>query len=232
MANGAANHKFGILLVDDHPLILAGLSQVIDKQNDLFCCGVANTLAKARKAFETCSPDLITIDLGMPDGDALQLIKDFIAECPSVYILVVSQCDETVYAERVLKAGARGYVTKERCVEDLVVAIRTILAGELFVSQKVAALAVSQMAGRKTSGKRSSLDVLSNRELQILQLLGAGMGTRTISAKLNLSIKTIETHRENIKHKLKIRDAATLIHYATTWVADHNLRPPSSQDNP
>jgi DNA-binding NarL/FixJ family response regulator len=232
MAICEVNRRTGVLIVDDHPLILAALAQVIDREHDLVCSGTANTVVKARKAFDTYKPDLVTIDLGMPDGDVFQLIKDFAAERPSVPILVVSQCDEAIYAERVLKAGARGYVTKERCVEDIILAIRAILNGELFVSQKVAALALHQMAGRKVGDNKSSIHSLSDRELQILRLLGAGLGTRVISIKLNLSIKTIESHRENIKHKLKIRDAATLVHYATTWVDSQTLRPRQSQGNP
>ena len=225
MVNDVASQKSCILLVDDHPLILAGLSQLINKQPDLICCGVARTIANAREEFAASRPDLVTIDLGMPDGDSVQLIKDFTSERPSMPILVVSQWDETIYAERVLKAGARGYVMKERCAEDILVAIRTLLTRELFVSQKVAVLALRQMAGRKNNTK-NGLEILTNRELQVLQMLGLGLGTRVISVKLSLSIKTVETHRENIKHKLGIRDATALMHYAINWVDNQNFNPP------
>jgi DNA-binding NarL/FixJ family response regulator len=230
MEPGVECNKFRIFLVDDHPIVLTGLSQVINKQQDMICCGTAGCVSSARRSFSAYFPDLITVDLGLPDGDGVQLIKDFTLECPSVPILVVSQCDETIYAERALRAGARGYVMKERCIEDVVSAIRAILSGELFVSQKVAALALRQMVGKKGNSGNGSLNSLSDRELEVLQLLGAGLSTRATSVKLNLSIKTIETHRENIKHKLGIPDAAGLIHFATTWVDRQSHRPPGSRE--
>jgi DNA-binding NarL/FixJ family response regulator len=194
------------------------LTHLINAQPDLTCCGGAGTLATARRAFAACRPDLVTMDLRLPDGDGVELIREFATAQPATPILVISQYNETVYAERVLKAGARGFVMKECVVEDIIRAIRSVLRGELFVSPNVAALALRQMAGRKTSGPGQSLAVLTNRELQVFQLLGAGIGSRAISVRLNLSIKTVETHRENIKHKLGLPGAAELVHCATSWV--------------
>jgi DNA-binding NarL/FixJ family response regulator len=232
MANGMANNdKSGILIVDDQPLILAGLTQVINGQEDMICCGVARSMASARKQFRDCRPDLVTIDLGLPDGDGLELIKEFNVAGATIPILVISQYDETIYAERALKAGARGYVMKERVSEDIVDAIRSMLKGELYVSAKVAALALFQMAGRKAGRKAECLEILTNRELQVLQLLGAGLGSRAAAEKLKLSIKTLETHRENIKRKLRIEDAAGLVHYATTWVDGQGVQRANGREN-
>lgn len=232
MASKLTNKK-SVLVVDDHPLILAGLMQIINAQSDMVCCGEARSVASGRKAFESCQPDLVTMDLRLPDGDGIELIGEFMVAQPALPILVISQCDEAIYAERVLKAGARGYVMKERGTEEILAAMRGVLGGEICVSPRVAALALHQMAGRRPNGVGvdHSLEVLTNRELQVFQLLGAGIGSRAIAARLSLSIKTVETHRENIKHKLQLRDAASLVHYATNWVDGQPMEVEHGQGN-
>ena len=232
MENGTAQRKHGILIVDDHPLIRAGLTQIIKRQGDLFCCGETSSVSGVRQAVTVCKPSLLTIDLRLPDGDGLELIRDLATEHPSLPVLVITQCDEMLYAERALKAGARGYVMKEHGTAEILTAIRTILAGELFVSPKITALALHQMVGHKSNGSDTALANLTDRELQVLQLLGACIKTRAVAARLNLSVKTVETHRENIKHKLGIPDAAGLMRYATNWVENQTSRPPLNQGKP
>jgi DNA-binding NarL/FixJ family response regulator len=231
MANGIPQQKHGILIIDDHPLVREGLTQIIRREPDLFCCGEVAGAGGVRSAITTFKPSLITLDLRLPDGDGLALIKDLAVEHPTVPVLVITQCDEMLYAERALKAGARGYVMKERASEEILTAIRTILAGQLFVSPKITALALNQMVGSKSKDSKNNLANLTDRELQVLQLLGAGMKTRAAAARLNLSVKTVETHRENIKHKLGIPDAAGLMRYAANWVEGANFRPPANQEN-
>jgi DNA-binding NarL/FixJ family response regulator len=231
MVNGTEKQRYGILIVDDHPLVREGLTQIIKRQSELFCCGEASSVSSVRLAIVALKPSLITLDLRLPDGDGLELIENLTLEHPSIPILVISQCDEMLYAERALKAGARGYVMKERGTDEILTAIRAILSGQLFVSPKINALALQQMVGSKTKEPRNGLTNLTDRELQVLQLLGAGIKTREVAVRLNLSIKTVETHRENIKHKLGIPDAASLVRYAANWVEGRNLRPHSSQGN-
>jgi DNA-binding NarL/FixJ family response regulator len=180
---------------------------------------MAEGIAATEKAVEALKPDLLVLDILLSDGSGLEMTKQLTSRnvCPG--ILIVSQGDETLYAERALKAGARGYVMKNRSVSEILVAIRAVLAGEFYVSPKIAALALNQMAnGKSANNGHEGPAHLTNRELQIFQLLGAGVRTKDISTKLHLSIKTVETHRENIKHKLKLPTASDLIHYAAKWV--------------
>ncbi|HTV40900.1 MAG TPA: response regulator transcription factor [Candidatus Sulfotelmatobacter sp.] len=217
------NKKAEVLVLDDQPLVREGLIRIINREKDLTCCGAVESIASARYEVAAHEPDLVLMDILLPDGCGLDFIKYLSLEHPSVPVLVVSQCDETLYAERVLKAGARGYLMKNHATSAIPAAIRAVLAGELHVSPKIAALALHQMAGRKSGVQRDGPGNLTDRELQIFQLLGAGVNTRDIAGKLHLSIKTIETHRENIKRKLKLSSAADLIRYSTNWVERQNL---------
>jgi len=209
--------------VDDQPLVREGLIRIINREKDLNCCGAVESIASAQYEVAARKPDLVLMDILLPDGSGLDFIKQLMLEHPSVPVLVVSQCDETLYAERVLKAGARGYLMKNHATSAIPAAIRAVLAGELHVSPKIAALALHQMAGRKSGVQRDGLGNLTDRELQVFQLLGAGVSTREIAGKLHLSIKTIETHRENIKRKLKLSSAADLMRYSTNWVERQNM---------
>lgn len=220
--------KARILVVDDHPLMREGLASLIKRHEDFIFCGGAGSVAETHEAVKTAKPDLVLLDLFLNGGDGLELIKVLKSQFPSLLILVLSQFDESLYAERVLRAGAHGYVMKERAVKEVVDAIRMILAGELYVSSKVAALALQKMIRTKPDTKNGSngdgcVENLSDRELQVFQLLGIGMGTRKIADKLNLSLKTIETHRENIKRKLGLRGATELVNHATHWVGNQSV---------
>lgn len=224
MANLSERRK--ILVVDDQELIREGLIRVISQQKDLEFCDAVGGAVAAKKSVAQYKPDLVLIDLLLHDGCGLELIKNLVSENPSLPILVISQCDETLYAERALKAGARGFVMKNRAVAEIPKAIRTILAGEFYFSPQVAALALHRMAGEKSGSSQGSIGNLTDRELQVFQLLGSGIATKDIAERLHLSAKTVETHRENIKHKLKLSGAAELIRYATNWVGSQGSAHP------
>jgi DNA-binding NarL/FixJ family response regulator len=207
-----------VLLVDDHPLVRSGLMEMINRTGDLLCCGEAGNMTEAQKAVAELKPDLVLLDLRLHNGDGLELVKIFKARFPSLKMLILSQLDEMTYAERVLRAGAMGYVMKENATREVLSAIRTVLAGEIIASEKIKLLAVRRMAG----AKNNAVEKLTDRELQILQLLGRGFGTKKISAALCLSDKTIQTHRERIKCKLELPNAASLVHFATAWFRKEN----------
>ena len=210
--------KARILVVDDHPLVREGLAQLISRQADLDCCGETDSVTGALEFLSTEKADLVTVDIRLTTTDGLELLKTLRDQHPDLPALVISQCDELIYAERALKAGAKGYVMKERATDDVLQAIRTVLAGGLYVSPKIATLALNKMVGAKNGTNQPAIRSLTDRELQILQLLGAGLGTSKIAARLFLSVKTVETHRENIKHKLGLADSAELVCFATEWL--------------
>ncbi|MGH7939859.1 MAG: response regulator [Limisphaerales bacterium] len=214
--------KRRILIVDDQGLIQEGLARIIGQQQDLEVCGVADGVSAALKAVALCKPDLVLVDILLPDGSGLELIGNLLSVYPSLPALVISQCDETVYAERALKVGARGFVMKNRAVSEIPKAIRAVLAGEFYVSPQVAALALNRLGPGSPRGKQDTIGKLTDRELEVFQLLGAGIPTKDIAIKLHLSIKTVQTHRESIKHKLKMPNASALRHYATNWVSSQS----------
>ncbi|HTB85106.1 MAG TPA: response regulator transcription factor [Candidatus Sulfotelmatobacter sp.] len=213
-------NKARLLLVDDHPLVRTGLAELINRTSDLVCCGEAGTAFEAQRAATELKPDLVLLDLRLSQGDGLELLKVFKSHFPSLKVLVLSQLDELTYAERTLRAGAKGYVMKENATNDILSAIRQVLAGGIYVSSQLNELAVRRMAGthdKADNANPSSMDILTDRELQVFELLGKGESTRKIANDLHLSLKTIESHRENIKRKLGLRDAAALVHRATVW---------------
>lgn len=217
----AAKPKPRVFVADDHPFLRVGLTHLINKEADMVVCGEAETVAGVRSGIEREKPDLLLTDLCLGDADGLELIKSLKAQFPNLLILVLSQQDETLFAERTLRAGARGYIMKERATTDVLEGIRTILAGDLFVSRKVAALAMRKLVEGGTDAAApvgSEVSGLSDRELQVFRLLGAGKKTMEIADALKLSHKTIETYRENIKHKLNLPNATALIHRATEWL--------------
>jgi DNA-binding NarL/FixJ family response regulator len=216
-----AKAKTRVFVADDHPFLRVGLSHLINKEADMVVCGEAETVAGVRSGVEREKPDLLLTDLCLGDSDGLDLIKGLKAQFPNLPILVLSQQDETLFAERTLRAGARGYIMKERATQDVLEGIRTILAGDLYVSRKVAALAMRKLVegGADAAGSAGSeVSGLSDRELQVFRLLGAGKGTKEIADALKLSHKTIETYRENIKAKLDLPNATALISRATEWL--------------
>lgn len=195
-----------------------GLATLIDRQPDMAVCGEAGSPVEAFQVLEKSKPDLILTDLTMPGRSGLEFIKDLRAAEPALAILVISMHDETVQAERALRAGARGYIMKEAGGENLLTAIRQVLRGEVYVSPKMSARILEGLSGGKPRGSASPIEKLTDREFEIFQLVGHGKSTRDIAAQLHLSPKTIDVHRANIKEKLGLTDVTALIRHAVRWV--------------
>ncbi len=206
-----------ILVVDDHPMMRQGLSQLICSEPDLAVCGEAGTAGQALDAVGRHKPDLALVDISLPDRNGLELIKDIHTLFPSLPVLVVSMHDESLYAERVLRAGGRGYVMKQTGGKVLMQAIRQVLAGQIYVSEKMSARILEIFSGGSRGGGASPVGRLTDREFEVFQLLGQGKGTREIAEHLHLSVKTVEVHRANMKSKLGITSATDLIRYAVRW---------------
>lgn len=221
-----------VLITEDYPLVREGLKELFERTADLVCCGEAETIAETRKAIAQLQPDLLLLDLRLHQEECFELIKELISRWPELKVLVLSQHDETIYAERVLKAGGLGYVQKENAPKEILFAIRRVLQGEIYVSQKISSLAVRKLAGKSSRSADqpvSAIQNLTDRELQIFELLGIGLSSKKISIQLGLSLKTIESHRENLKRKLGLADAAALVHHAilysrkTTGIGDGDM---------
>src|SRR5256714_15450398 len=219
-----APRKSRIVVVEDHPVVCAGLMQLIGNQPDLTCAGTADDTSAAKRLVEQCEPDVMLLDLRLKSGDSLQLIKSLRVEHPEVKVLVLSQYDELIFAERALRAGASGYIMKENATDEVLRAVRKVLAGELYFSDRVAAAAVQRTFREKPTGSRLGVESLSDREMQVFQFLGASYNAREIAEQFHLSRKTIETHCEKIKHKLNLKNAAELKEFARKWAAE-NLMP-------
>lgn len=215
-----------VLVVDDHPFMRAGLAQLINRQADLEVCGEAGNTADALRAVKELRPDLVLSDLTMADRGGLEFIKDLQAAEASPPVLVVSMHDEAIYAERVLRAGARGYIMKEAGGESLLGAIRQVLRGEIYVSPKQAALVLENLSGRRPRGSDSPIKQLTDREFEVFQLIGQGKSTQDISGQLHLSPKTVDVHRSNIKQKLGLKDATGLVRHAVRWVETQGRESP------
>ena len=213
-------------MVDDHPMVRDGLIRLISKERDLMCCGEAGTAAEAQAAVAKHQPDLLILDLRLQRGDGLELIKSLKCLHPDLRILILTQYDAPLYAERALRAGALGYLIKDQAADEILNAIRTVLSGQVYLTQALAGLMLHKLVGATGKLSRTGVEQLTDRELHVLQLLGAGLSTRHIATHLKLSFKTVETHRENIKSKLGLRDAAELVHFANEWARQQGALPP------
>ena len=205
-------------------MLCDGLKQLINNQSDLACVGVADDIPGAKRLIQECKPDLIVLDLRLKAGDSLDFIKTLRIECSEVKVLVLSQYDELIFAERALRAGASGYIMKENTTNEVLRAVRKVLAGELYFSERVAAALVQRSLREKPVPSRNGVERLSDREMQVFQLLGAAYSPREIAEQFHLSRKTIETHCEKIKHKLSLFTAGELKRFARQWAAE-NLNP-------
>ena len=212
-----AQKKIKVMLVDDHPMVRQGLARLINDEADLCVCGEADSVIHAIDLISRVEPDLAIVDICMGGTDGIELIKDLKTRRPGLPTLVLSMHDECIYAERVLRAGARGYVTKQEAPEQVMIAIRKVLAGEVYVSEQIAARLLSGLTGARPNAGTSPLDRLSDRELQVFRLIGGGMSVREMADKLCLSAKTIETHREHIKEKLNLRSSSELLRYSVQY---------------
>jgi DNA-binding NarL/FixJ family response regulator len=207
-----------ILIVDDHPLVRTGFAQLIGDCPDLEVCGEAGDMAEALKQIDATSPDLAIIDLSLAGGSGLDLIERIRSRNKDILMLVASMHDETLYAERVLAAGARGYINKQEAQERIIHAIRQVLSGKVYLSQQMTDRLLSGMVD--ANGGKRDIDSLSNRELQVFELIGEGVSSSQIAEQLNLSIKTIETHQAHIKKKLGLGSAHELNQRAIRWAMD------------
>jgi DNA-binding NarL/FixJ family response regulator len=203
-----------IMLVDDHPVMRAGLLQLINHEPDMSICGQYEDAATAFSAIPSLHPDLVIIDLSLKSSSGLDLVKNSRASFPKLRLLVLSMHDETLYAERVLRAGAAGYIMKEEASENILSAIRRVLAGGVYLSEKMSAKLMHQWVGGRPRQGGSALEKLSDRELEVFGLIGQGKGTREIAKHLRLSVKTVESHRAHIKEKLNLKNANELVHAA------------------
>jgi DNA-binding NarL/FixJ family response regulator len=211
--------KKRVLIVDDHPIFRAGLNGLVNLEAELTVCGEANDAKQAMQAVEKLHPDLVLLDMSLPGKGGLELLKDIRAIAPQTPVLIISMHDETLYAERVIKAGGRGYIMKQEGPEKIVQALRKVLSGGISVSERIAAQILDAMSGGK-SGTRSSVSTLTDREFEVYRLLGQGKEPHEIARTLHLSIKTVDTHRAHIRQKLGLRNATELIHHATRWTAE------------
>lgn len=206
-----------ILIVDDHPMMREGLAQLIQQERDLKVCGQADTAHQALELIREQKPDLVLADITLPDKNGLELIKDIQAMYPGIQVLVISMHDEGLYAERVLRAGGRGYVMKQEGGKKLMEAIRQVLDGKVYLSEKMSATILEIFSGRNPESS-SPVRQLTDREFEVFQLIGQGLDMREIAERLHLSIKTAEVHRTNIKQKLKLKSVGDLIRHAVRWI--------------
>lgn len=208
-----------VLLVDDHPGFRRGMAAIIDDQPDLIVCGEAEDASTALDAMRRLKPDVAILDISMPGTNGIELTKLIVAEQPKLAVLVLSMHDESIYALRALRAGAKGYVMKAEPVDNVLAAMRKVLDGNIYLSPRFCDLLVFKAIQSQENGTGSPVDGLSDRELEVLRLLGKSCGTREIANQLHLSVKTIETHRSHIKEKMAFKTASEMVRFAADWVA-------------
>lgn len=215
-------NKRTIIVVDDHPIVRQGLADLINQEKDLLVLGQAEDASQAMEAIRTLKPDLVIVDISLKERSGIELIKNIHAQHPDLRVLALSMHEESLYAERTLRAGAAGYIMKREATQKVVTAIRKVLDGQIYLSDKMATRMLHKIIGGATEPSDSPINGLSDRELEVFTLLGEGKGTRQISEQLHLSVKTIETYRSHIKEKLNLADATELLRHAFQWVSDRD----------
>lgn len=206
-----------IVIVEDHPIVREGYAQLINHEDGLSVVGQAATASEGLEVILATLPDLALVDLSLKGSSGLDLIKDLSKQAPAVRVLVISLHDENVYAERVLKAGARGYIMKNRAVDSVMEAIHQVLEDKVYLSPEMNMRMLQRLAGSGIGSKETGLEALSDREFEVLQLIGQGFKSRNIAEQLNLSVKTVDTYKTNLKTKLQLKDAVELMQYAMQW---------------
>lgn len=209
-----------VFIVDDHPIVRQGLTQMLKQEVDLAVCGEAEDVQHALQAIAELQPDLVLVDLSLKGGSGLVLIRALKALQSTLPVLVVSMHDESLYVERVLRAGARGYIMTQEATDTMMHAVRRVLRGEIYVSNTMMTKLLGRFAFDAADTAASDIERLSNRELEVFRLIGEGHSTRHIAAALHVSMKTVESHRAHIKEKLQLHDSGELVRYAVQWV-DH-----------
>jgi DNA-binding NarL/FixJ family response regulator len=214
----AKDKRTKVLLVDDHAVVRYGIAQLINQQSDLVVCGEEENASIALGAIAKVKPDLVIADISLKDSSGLELMRNIKAQYPGLTVLVVSAHDESIYAEIAFRAGALGYLMKEEALAKIITAIRRVLSGNIYVSDALAARMLHQQVRGQKDINESPVKGLSDRELEVFQLIGQWKKTKEIAQELHLSIKTIEYYREQIKRKLNLQNSSELTHYATSWV--------------
>jgi DNA-binding NarL/FixJ family response regulator len=214
--------KTRILLVDDHPLVREWLTNLINQQPDMVVCGEAEDVPHALSAVEGAHPDLAVVDLSLKGGAGIELIKDLKQLHPTLLILVLSMHDESLYAERTLRAGARGYIMKREVTKKIITGIRRVVAGDLHFSDRISATITRRLASGKAVTNESPVALLSDRELEVFQLLGQGRETKQIAESLHISMKTVQAYCARIKEKLDLANATELLREAIRWEEDRH----------
>jgi DNA-binding NarL/FixJ family response regulator len=223
MRRPSLKRKVKVLIVDDHPLIREGLTRLIDVQPDLRVCGESSSAFHALKAIPILKPDIVILDITLDGSNGMDLIKDMKLRSLKSLVLVLSMHDESLYAERALRAGAKGYIMKDEAPKAVLTAIHRILDGEIYLSEKMSAKMLHKVADNKSEEKTLPEGALSDRELQVFQLIGQGHGTRQIAEELHISPKTVESYRAHIKVKMNLTNAHELTQHAVHWVETNHL---------
>jgi DNA-binding NarL/FixJ family response regulator len=211
--------KRRVLLVDDHPIVRHGLGLLIDQEDDLVVCGETESAVETLDNVDDMAPDVVVVDISLRGSNGLELTKVLKDTRPELPILVLSMHDESLYAERALRCGARGYVMKQEAADTVLKAIRKVIGGGIYLSERLSTKMLREFTdGNKVEGDKFGIESLSDRELEVFELIGRGHSTRVIAERLRLSVKTIETHRAHVKQKLKLNNATELVHRAFHWV--------------
>ena len=209
--------KKRVLVVDDHPIVRQGLALLINREGDLMVCGEAPDAQLAIQSITATKPDILVVDISLNGPDGLDLLKDVRARYPELPVLILSMHDESVYAERALRAGAKGYIMKQEATEKVLVALRRILSHEIYVSERIANRMLQRYIGSPAAGRPSAIADLTDRELEVFRLIGEGHSTRKIAEELRISVKTVESYQAHIKEKLSLRSARELVQHAIQW---------------
>lgn len=222
MINRQANNNFAprkktVFVVDDHPIVRQGLALLINQETDLTVCGEAEEMHAALSAIQAVRPDILIVDISLNGPDGLELLKNIRLGAPRLPVLILSMHDESIYAERALRAGANGYIMKQEATEKVLVALRRILSGEIYVSDRIANSMLRHYVRGVNPSEHSSISDLTDRELEVFRLIGEGHGTRQIAEVLHLSVKTVESYQAHIKEKLSLRSARELVQHAVQW---------------
>ena len=212
-----------VYIVDDHPIVRQGLTQLIEQEKEFVICGDAGDVAEAKAAIANCRPDIVIVDISLGQASGVRLIEDLSRQYPYLLIVALSMHDESVYGERCLKAGARGYIMKQESPDNVISALRKVANGEVYVSEKLRDMFLDKFINKKFESPGSSISNLSNRELEVFQLFGQGLKTQQIATELNLIVKTIETHIEHIKRKMNFKDLHALSTHAIRWAVSQNI---------
>ncbi len=209
--------KIRVLIVEDHPIYRMGLIELINAQQDMEVCGQAEEVPEARRRFSELAPDMVVVDLALKGSSGLELIKEINASKQPARVLVLSMHDESIHAQRCIAAGASGYIMKQEASQSVVKAIRHIMGGNYYVSERIMTQLLNRMRGENAHLPESPIENLTNRELEIFQYIGQGFTPSRIARQLNLSVKTVGTHKERIKEKMGLKDSAELVRFAVLW---------------